>query len=1242
MISPRYSQCRDLLLREQLSDEEVCSLLTPIGFTDWRAADRCLQRIANDPYIRLALADCLPDLFMALANAANPDHTVVSFERFTQSVTNRLGLLRYLVNDPRAIDILITLFAGSQFLTEILLRNPEYFALLTERKQLVQLKSTEQFYAEAHAAVVPFTMVDNQLNALRRFQRRELLRIGASDLLGLWDLPTVTAQLSRLADSLVRVCLQVAAMQANTAPEGFAVIAMGKLGGRELNYSSDIDLLFLAASDDATAYQRLGQCLIEALTRMTAEGFLYRVDMRLRPWGSSGPLVSSLTGYHIYLQKHARLWEKQALLKARVIAGDEAVGNTLLEQIEPLLFAVTDEAVRADVRTMKQRIEAHLHQQGKEWGEVKSGEGSIRDVEFVTQYLQLVHGAKHPEIRSRNTLDALARLSASALLAADEYLVLTDGYTFLRTIEHYLQMMHYQQTHLLPSSPEECIHLARRLGFQGPEAGTQLLGRYQQHKAAIRAIYQRYLGTVEEQHSTIAAGATASSPQFPPPDIQQHLTRMDPSYAATFSEEEIKQHAALAKQLDEHTLVKVDAISLDDENWRVTIVAYDYLGALSVICGLLFVYGFNILDGEIFTYEPLADAVSSSSLSPTRRSQGRRAAPKTAREDSRRKIVDVFTVRTVLGAMSTDRWTQYTADLTSLLRRLQARQHREAQGELAKRVAVTLQTMTSEAATLYPVDIEIDNGASGRYTVLRIDALDTIGFLYTLTNALALSGIYIGRVTVHSVGNRVHDTLYVTDTHGQKITTPHKQRELRVATVLVKHFTHLLPSSPNPESALLHFHDFLSQLFTRPNWPDEIASLRRPEVLDALARLLGISDFLWDDFLRLQYTNLFPVVRDLDALTTAKSAEQLRAELDAASQNASDTTEQRAVLNAFKDREMFRIDMRHIQGHITDFGQFSAELTDLVEVVVAVAYRLCLAALHRQFGVPCGEDGTPAALSICALGKAGGRELGFASDIELMFIFAENGKTTGPQVITTVEFYAKLIEEFVHTIQARREGIFEIDLRLRPYGKAGSMAVSLEAFRRYFASGGAAWAYERQALVKLRPIAGDAEFGTRVVALRDELIYTGEPFETAAMRAMRERQVRQLVTAGTFNAKYSPGGLVDVEYIVQGLQIAHGHSNPRLRLTNTSEAMAALAAAGILSTEDYTRLCEAHTFFRRLIDALRVVRGNAKELTVPAAESEELAFLARRLGYGSELTRLRSDLTRYSSSVQELSIRLLG
>ena len=233
------------------------------------------------------------------------------------------------------------------------------------------------------------------------------------------------------------------------------------------------------------------------------------------------------------------------------------------------------------------------------------------------------------------------------------------------------------------------------------------------------------------------------------------------------------------------------------------------------------------------------------------------------------------------------------------------------------------------------------------------------------------------------------------------------------------------------------------------------------------------------------------------------------------------------------------------------------------------------------------------------------------------------------------------MELFSKSMHARREGIFQIDLQLRPYGKTGSLAVSLDSFRRYYAPGGPAWSYERQALVRLRPVAGDMDLGRHLEELRDSYLYTGQPFDAVSMWAMRERQLRHLVKAGVYNLKYSLGGLVDLEYLVQGLQIHYGGDHPAVRQTNTRASMAALAAEGLLNEDDYTHLRKAHTFLRWMIDSLRVVRGNAKDITVPAEGSDELAYLARRMRYGENVDALLHDLHMHQSFVQQANKRLL-
>ncbi len=1193
-----------------IPEAEAVQRLEDLGFDDAHAARRRLHGLCPDASSREALSPCLPALVFAVSESASPDISLLNFERYMQSVNDPAQLYSYLRDNPRAVEILIKLFVGSQFLTEILLRHPDYLAQLTQHRQLADFKHREKFLAEISSAAKGATSLSAKLDAVRSVQHWEMLRLGACDTFRLMDHKSVTLQLALLADSVVQCYLTLIAHELQLDVEDFAVIAFGKLGGEELNYSSDIDLMFIA-SRGAERFWGLGQRLIKALIESTGQGFLYRVDMRLRPWGSSGPLVTNVDAYVDYLQRSAHLWEKQALLKARCIAGNQAIGEQLLRQITPIVFDVKPEDVRANVLDMKGRIEARLNKTGREWGDVKSGQGSIRDVEFVTQGLQLLHGGEHPLVRSTTTLDGLVRLADMGFIQADEYRRLSTGYVFLRTIEHAMQLMHNKPMRRLPQDRRELAYLARRLDFPGPD---ELVSHYEQHCREIRAVFDKYLVRGEEAQKPIEERSSQS--------IRAHLGSTIVSYEEQFSEEQISQHVMLLSELDEQTIVRVRAIPLDENRWELTVVGFDQLGDLSVISGLLFVFGYDIESGNVFTGSEIAAASTDTQLRDAER---------------QRKFVNVFVVRQPLAVVPPAVWKRYESDLSELLVLQRGGKLKAAQGRLAKRVAGALRDASVSSGPLLPVEISVDNTADRESTVLHIEAEDTPGFLYELTNALSLSETSIVRMQIQSSGNRVLDTLHVTDGRGDKIEDSQRLRELRVAIVLIKHFTHLLPASPNPESALLHFQELLEQLFSQSHWIEQLAQLQQSEVLQALARLLGVSDFLWDDFLKLQHTNLFPVVTDLDAIQQPKPKATLSDELANELTSARDRNSRRQILNDFKDREMLRVDLRHILGLQSKFGMFSRELTDMAEVIVEAARGLCQHDLEALHGSPQSRLGGLSPLVVCALGKCGGRELGFASDIELMFIYEEDGQTSGKQPITTLEFYQHLVECFRKSIHAKRQGIFEVDLRLRPYGKAGSLAISVETLEKYFSLDGPAWPYERQALVKLRPIAGDAEFGQRLVNLRDQLVYTGQPFDVNAMRAMREKQIQQLVKAGTFNAKLSPGGLADCEYLVQGLQITYGHQHASLRTPNTREALKALESHGVISADDRIRLRDAYRFLRQVIDALRMVRGDARDLTVPPFDSEEYEFLTRRLGYQEQLRKFETDIGLHTSHVLELS-----
>jgi glutamate-ammonia-ligase adenylyltransferase len=1186
---------RQMLVGDDAAVSAFHEHLAILGFRDPESIAERIRTLAGKEADEPA-TEVLQKLVALLSDSADPAAGLGDFERFAQRVRNRSELYRFLSDNPRAVEMLVRLFTSSRYLTETLLRNPDSLRELIQHRQLADLKSREEFLELGLAAAS--TPGVGHLNALRRFQRYEILRIGACDLFGLIDLRAATVQLSLLADSLIEACLINSAKELSADPSSLTVIGFGKLGGEELNYSSDVDLVFLTDRQPAEVMP-LAQRLIKAMQDATDEGFLYRVDVRLRPWGRSGQLVTTIPSYLEYIQSHAEMWEKQSLLKARVVAGKKSVGAELLKRADPLIYAGTPRDVLSAVRQAKDRIEADLRRRGRDWGEVKLGTGSIRDVEFVVQALQLVHGSTTRHVRSPNTLEGLVRLTDAGVLQADEYRRLTDGYVFLRTIEHSLQLMHNRQEHSLPTDPRELSSLAHRLDFASTD---QLLRHYEGHRGSIRSIFEKYLS--DKQALTAKSAATPPTTVVPKPPAFA-------TYETVFTKDEQRRHRGLFTQIEPEQPVRVVA-SADGDLWRVTVLGYDCPGELSMMCGLMFAYGFDIVTGFVSTER--------------RPTAGGDKAPC--------GFVDVFNVRSELDVVP-EVWQRYEDDLCELVRLAQSGRVDEAQGRLAKRVADALEGSPVSTNRPSPLDVRIDNETHETATVLYIRGDDTIGFLYELANALTLSEVNIEQVQISAEHGKASDTLLVTDARrGGKILESGRLQQLQAAVVLIKHFTHLLPGAPDPTAALLHFRSFLRDLFQRPDWFEQLSSLEQPEVLSALARLLGVSDFLWDDFLRLQYANLFPVLRDMEGLENAKSAEVLSSELRAALQQGTTCDERRQRLNEFKDRELFRIDMRHILGRSGGIEAFGREMTDLAEVVVATTVDLVYQELVSRFGVPRRSDGVDCQMAVCALGKCGGRELGFASDIELMFVYESDGTTGGGESIDNAAFFSRLVETVCHAIRARSEGVFRIDLRLRPYGRSGSLAVSCHAFQQYFHLDGPAWPYERQSLVKLRPIAGDANFSSKLVALRDQIVYSGQ-VDFAAIRAMRERQVRQLAGAETFNAKLSPGGLVDLEYLVQALQIQHGLAQLALRTTNTRDALQVLARLNLLGEYEFHQLCDAYAFLRNVIESLRMVRGDARDLAIPAARSPEFESLARRMGYGGNWQRLQSDLRRYPQVVND-------
>ena len=442
-----------------------------------------------------------------------------NLERFVAQV-DRSVLFRTLAEHPGAAPVLARVFGASQFLADTLRRRPSALAWLLQARTM-RAWLPEDLAADLEQTLAPFTKREARLNALRRFKYRQLLRIASRDLLGDADLTVTTEELSHLAD----VCLgeawrmadgaararHGAPLDADGGETGVAVIAMGKLGGEELNYSSDVDLMFVYGADGETTggpdgrlsngdyFSRVCRDLVASIESVTEEGYAFRVDLRLRPEGRMGPVVLSLDGYRTYYTGRAELWERQALLKARIAAGAERVGARFADLARHVVYrSGVDESILDAIRGMKREIDRSLAGRGGEGARqnVKLGRGGIREIEFIVQALQLLYGGDDPWLRERNSLKALFRLTERGYLPPARGHMLSSALVHLRTVEHRLQILEEFQIHTLPTAAAARGRLARRLGINRPAmaAARAFDARHRRITADVHRAFREFFG----------------------------------------------------------------------------------------------------------------------------------------------------------------------------------------------------------------------------------------------------------------------------------------------------------------------------------------------------------------------------------------------------------------------------------------------------------------------------------------------------------------------------------------------------------------------------------------------------------------------------------------------------------------------------------------------------------------------------------------------------------------------------
>ncbi len=395
------------------------------------------------------------------------------------------GAIKLILTDPALRVPFLATVGGSRFLTSVVSRNPSLVETLFLLRGYLVTKTRKDKEEELRALASDLVLTSDFDRALRLYKEAEYLRIGCRDLTERADVREVMAELSDLAAACIQAAvdfhLRRLSVRYGAPPDtgdqgGFAVIGMGKLSGRELNFSSDVDLLFLREPEEgrttgpesvsiARFYEVLATSVTKSLSDLTEDGFVFRVDLRLRPEGERGELVPSLNNALEYYLGWGRTWERAALMKAVSLAGDRLLGESFIEELEPFIYRKhLDYSTLEEMRVMKQRIETQLKR--KPGVNIKLGQGGIREIEFFVQALQLINAGKIRRVRTPSTLQALTLLNDTGLLDADTGKSLEEAYRFFRKTEHRIQINHQLQTHELPRTAEDQEELARRMGYR--------------------------------------------------------------------------------------------------------------------------------------------------------------------------------------------------------------------------------------------------------------------------------------------------------------------------------------------------------------------------------------------------------------------------------------------------------------------------------------------------------------------------------------------------------------------------------------------------------------------------------------------------------------------------------------------------------------------------------------------------------------------------------------------------------
>ena len=1003
--------------------EEIHLLLSSIANTqdelDTESILRSLQELStDDDEMQSCFGSIVIPLLTTCLNSPNPEAALNNLSRFASITPNRKCIYQLLHNAPFLIPTVVLCFGSSSYLSDILIRNPIYFYDIIDTNVIGSPKSRDVMYNELLSSINRYQDIDQKLRILRRYKRRESLRIALRDLLQEAKVETTILEMSSLAEATLQHCYEIGTNlimkpkfgsplnEDGNAPSRFAIIGMGKLGGAELNFSSDIDLIFVYSDEGKTDqgienseyYTRLCEFIINAMSEVTADGYVFRVDIRLRPESSAGVIIRSMESYESYYEGWGDLWERQALIKARPVAGDTDFGVEFIRMIQPFVYqryldGVTLNEIKNDIRNTKTRIEERLLGERIDIEKhVKLGPGGIRDIEFTVQCLQMIHGGKSRSLCSQNTLKTLNALETNGLLESEDVAILSQSYRFLRRVENAIQIEADQQRYSVPAKLNEETQLARKLGYKENALET-FQQDYRKHTSQVRGIFEKVMNVSDPDQLDIAVLLNQDDID----QIEQKLTN--------FGFENVREAHRLLRQLA--------------------------------------------------------------------------------------------------------------------------------------------------------------NGSEG-----------------------------------------------------QQFSPSVRRTFFKLAPTLLK----CIGDAPDPDMALRYFEAFAAKVGARSSYYTMF--MERQGALEAIISVCGSSLYLAD--LLISSPELFDLLTVTSFTEFPKTLIQKQEEVKQILNNASES-QILTSLRRYKNDEIWRIALRNILGK-ADLPTTTEELSDLAEAILQEMYQQVDAQLRQEHGTPLAEDGSPVALAIIAMGKFGGRELNFSSDLDIMCVYTADGKTT--QGMSNAEYFSVLGLELVNQLGGNHGmSVYELDLRLRPYGTGGAIALPLQGYQNYYENAAEIW--ERQALTRARVVAGDvSQLGNQYMQIAHafcysrplsqddiaEIVHTRQRKEAQATRKSKTRRRRSgKVQKVSANVKSGYGGLVDIEFVVQTLQLIHGTEHESIRVPNTLKAIDELHEINVLTEFQRQGLSESYRYLRRVENALRIVHDRA--LDALPTNRAELSQLSRRIGY---------------------------